>query len=153
MVDSDADVVLIGGVAIILHGGSHLTEDVDFAFVRTRENTKRIADALRTLHPRPWNWPSDLPFVWDDQSLMNSTVLTLDTDWGRIDFLAEPAGIKDYKSLKANACTVKVHGREITLASIDDLIAMKRAAGRAKDLGHVAELETLRGLIADESQS
>ena len=38
----------------------------------------------------------------------------------------------------------------IRVASIDDLIAMKRAAGRLKDQSHLMELEALRKLIQDE---
>ncbi len=142
--------VLIGGLAVILHGGDHVTQDADFAFSRKRENAKLIVQALAPFHPRPWQWPEELPFVWDDQTLMNSSVLTLQTDIGRIDLLAEPSGSSDYLALRSRALDVEINGRVVPVASIDDLIAMKRAAGRPKDLAHIAELETIKKLMLEK---
>lgn len=71
---------------MILWGGDHNTKDVDVAVLRTRDNAKRIAAALAPFRPRPSGWPDDLPFVWDDQTIMNSSLLTLETTIGRIDF-------------------------------------------------------------------
>ncbi len=142
--------VLIGGLAVILHGGDHVTQDADFAFSRKRENAKLIVQALAPFHPRPWQWPEELPFVWDDQTLMNSSVLTLQTDIGRIDLLAEPSGSSDYLALRSRALDVEINGRVVPVASIDDLIAMKRAAGRPKDMAHIAELETIKKLMLEK---
>ena len=82
---------------------------------------------------------------------MNSTVLTLDTDLGRIDLLAEPDGAPPYSVLKSHATSFEMDGKDVFVASIDDLISMKRAAGRPKDIGHIAELETIKKLLAEES--
>lgn len=78
------------------------------------------------------------------------STITLDTDIGRIDFLAEPDGAPPYKDLKARAIPFDLDGVTVYVACIDDLIAMKRAAGRPKDLAHIAELETIRRLMAEE---
>jgi len=72
--------------------------------------------------------------------------VALKTDIGRIDLLAEPAGAPSFKELKAHALLVELDGFQVYVASIDDLISMKEAAGRPKDLGAVAELKTLKGL-------
>ncbi|MEZ0324437.1 MAG: hypothetical protein ACAH95_00900 [Fimbriimonas sp.] len=147
--ESGADFVIIGGLALQLQGGDYLTVDVDFAFTRKRENAKLIASALAPYRPLPLNWPEGVPYVWDDQMLMNSTVVTLETDLGRIDFLAEPDGAPPYAQLRANATIFEMYGRQVFVASIDDLIAMKRAAGRTKDLAHIAELETIKKLLEE----
>lgn len=81
---------------------------------------------------------------------MNSTVLTLRTDLGRIDFLAEPDGAPPYEQLKQRSMQFDLDGRTVEVASVDDLIAMKRAAGRPKDLAQVAELETIKRLTSRE---
>jgi hypothetical protein len=145
-----ADTVIIGGLGIRAHGGGHLTEDIDFALSRRRENCRRIAEALAPYHPKPVDWPEGVPYVWDEQMLMNSTNLTLETDLGRIDFLAEPDGAPPYETLKARAVRFDLEGREVLVASIDDLISMKKAAGRPKDLAHIAELETIKRLMAED---
>lgn len=147
---AECDLVVIGGLGIQIHGGDHMTGDADFALSRRRENCRRIADALAPYHPKPVDWPEDVPYVWDDQMLMNSTNLTLDTDLGRIDFLAEPDGAPPYEILKERAMRFDLDGREVLVASIDDLISMKKAAGRPKDLAHVAELETIKRLMAED---
>ena len=142
--------VVIGGLAVILHGGDHNTKDADFVVVRRRENARIVASVLAPYHPKPIDWPTDLPFIWDEEAIMRSTVLTLDTDLCRVDLLAEPDGAPAYPQLKASAIPVDMDGRTVFVASIDDLISMKRAAGRPKDMAHIAELETLKRLIADE---
>jgi predicted nucleotidyltransferase len=147
---ADCDFVIIGGLALQILGGDYITQDVDFALTRRRENCRKIADVLTPFHPKPVDWPEGVPFVWDDQTLMNSTHLTLETDLGRIDFLAEPDGAPPYEELKNRAVRFDLEGRTVRVASIDDLIAMKRAAGRPKDIAHIAELETIKRLNAEK---
>lgn len=149
--DAGADFVIIRGLAVMLHGGLHVTDDVDLAFVRSRQNLGAIVKALSPYHPRPYQFPVDLPFVWDEQSLRSSTVLTLTTDLGRLDLLAEPDGASKYSDLKARAVPMEVFGYHVLVASIDDMIAMKEAAGRPKDLMHAAELRSLKALLEEGS--
>ncbi|MBS1716091.1 MAG: nucleotidyltransferase [Armatimonadetes bacterium] len=153
LASAGADFVIIGGLALQIVGGDYVTVDVDFAFARRRENARKIVDALAPYRPRPYQWPEGLPFVWDEQTVMNMTTLTLDTDLGRIDFLAEPDGAPPYEVLKERAGSVEVEGLQVPVASIDDLIAMKRAAGRPKDLAHIAELETIKRLLAESDSA
>lgn len=149
MAEAEADVVIVGGLALEIHGGDYVTYDVDFAYARTRENTARIARALAGYDPRPTGWPDGLPFVWDAQTILSTTVLTLDTELGRVDLLGQPDGAPLFAELKSAATEFDLGGRTVRVASIDDLIAMKRAAGRPKDLGHIAELETIKRLLAE----
>jgi hypothetical protein len=148
--ESGADFVIVGGLALQIHGGDYVTYDADFALTRVRENAKAIARALAPFHPKPVEWPEGLPFIWDEETIMRSSVLTLVTDLGRIDFLAEPAGAPPYRELKLHAITFDMEGHTVYVASIEDLISMKRAAGRPKDLAHIAELETIQKLISSE---
>ena len=150
LAEANADLVVIGGLALQIHGGDYLTYDADFAMIRRRENARAIAAALAPYAPKPVDWPECVPFVLDEQTIMNASILTLVTDLGRVDFLAEPAGAPPYEQLKARASTFELEGHTIYVASIDDLISMKRAAGRPKDLAHVAELETIQRLLAEE---
>lgn len=81
--------VVIGGVCSILHGGSMLTFDVfDICYSKATSNLRHLVAALAPFHPRPRGFPEGLPFVWDDATLRNATVLTLQTDLGEIDLLA-----------------------------------------------------------------
>jgi predicted nucleotidyltransferase len=144
LASSGADFVVIGGLALVLHGGDYLTYDVDVAHLRTRSNARSLATALAPFHPRPVDWPEGLPFVWDEETVLRNTVLTLETKIGRIDLLAEPPGAPAFTELKAHAQILDLEGFQVHVASIDDLIAMKRAVGRPKDLAAVVELQTLK---------
>ena len=71
-------------------------------------------------------------------------MLTLDTPQGPLDVLAEPDASGGYAHLRANAIDATVSGVTVKIAGLDDLIAMKKAAGRPKDRVYVEELEAIR---------
>jgi hypothetical protein len=145
-----ADLIVIGGLALIFHGGDYATQDVGFSLVRKRDNARIIASVLAPYHALPVGWPDGVPFVWDEAVLMNSTTLTLTTDLCRVDFMAEPDGAPPYPELKARADKFDLDGATVYVACIEDLISMKRA-GRPKDLAHAAELETIQKLLDDRT--
>ena len=62
---------------------------------------------------------------------------------GDVDLIATPAGSGGYDALVSTADTLELDDLEVPVASIADLIAMKEAAGRPKDL---VEVEILKAL-------
>ena len=106
-------------------------------------NLARLVSALAPFHPRPRGFPKDLPFVWDEATLRNSTVFTLQTDLGEIDLLAEVAGLGTFAEVRAESVAVEAFGRPVISLSLAGLIRAKRAAGREKDLSALPELESL----------
>ncbi|HEV3055914.1 MAG TPA: hypothetical protein VGX45_14730, partial [Solirubrobacteraceae bacterium] len=62
------------------------------------------------------------------------------------DVLTRPRGAPPYRELRRNADRYDLGAFNVSVASIDDLIAMKQAAGRAKDLLDVGELEVIKRL-------
>jgi hypothetical protein len=136
--------VIVGGVAISAHGSSYLTYDLDVCYARTRENLKRLATALAPFHPRPREFPADMPFVWDEQTLNQGTNFTLSTDLGNIDLLGELTGLGGYEQAREQSVVMSLFGMQCLVLSLDALIATKRAAGRTKDLLALPELEALR---------
>ena len=136
--------VVIGGVALSLQGSSYITEDIDLAYERTRENSKRVASALRQFSPRPRGFPEGVPFVFDDQTLMSSEVLTLSTTVGDLDLLASVKGIGNYAEVEAASDTVQYGDLRVKILSVEALIRAKRAAGRPKDQPGLIELEAIR---------
>lgn len=79
----------------------------------------------------------------DSQALRQGDTFTFDTDIGPVGILGTPAGTQGYDELARNAEVVDAFGETFLIASIDDLIRMKRAAGRPKDR---VELEVLGAL-------
>src|SRR5215471_12866786 len=98
--DAGVEFVVIGGVAAILHGATRVTYDLDICYSQSALNLKRLAKALAPFQPRPRGLPEDLPFFWDERTLGNKTVLTLQTNVGEIDLLAEVAGVGRYEQAK-----------------------------------------------------
>jgi hypothetical protein len=86
----------------------------------------------------------NLPCRLDPRSLRAGDKLTLDTDIGWIDILATPSGTTGYDDLARTADAYDLFDNRLLVASVEDLIRMKRAAGRPKDLLAVEELGALR---------
>jgi hypothetical protein len=151
LIQHQVEFVIVGGVAISAHGSSYLTYDLDVAYARTRDNLKRLTDALAPYHPRPRDFPADLPFIWDEQTIKQSTNFTLTTDLGNIDLLGEVTGLGDYEEVRGQCVVMNLFNLPCKVLSLDALIVAKRAAGRPKDLLVLPELEALRE-IAEESE-
>ena len=116
---------------------------MDIAYERSHANLVCLADALRELDATLRGAPSDLPFVLDARTLENGANFTFSTRLGALDVLAEPAGAPPYRELKARSTKITVAGQDVLVASLDHLIAMKEATGRAKDALHATEYRDL----------
>ena len=99
--------------------------------------------ALAPFRPRPQGFPAELAFIWDEATLRNTAILTLHTDVGEIDLLAEVAGLGAWEEVKAGSIIVEAFDRRISVLDLPSLIQAKRAAGREKDLAALPELESL----------
>ena len=149
--------VVIGGLAMTAHGSSHVTQDIDLGYSRSRENIQAMTRALAEFKPRFTNFPGDLPFVWDERTLRAAANVTLDTkipleaEVTRVDLLSDIPGITSFEELWDRSVETELYGMAIRIASLDDLIAMKRTANRPKDQGHLLELLALKQLIEGEN--
>jgi hypothetical protein len=148
LVRHGVDFVLIGGLAGLAHGSSYPTYDLDVAYSRDAANLERLASALRELDVTLRGAPSDLPYQVDARSLANGSNFTFETKYGWFDVLADVAGISSYEQLRADSRIQSIEGSEVRVASIDHLIAMKRASNRTKDKLMLEEYI----VIADEQQ-
>lgn len=144
------DFVVIGGVAAVLHGSARITRDLDICFARDEANLTVLGRALVELEARLRRVADDVPFVPDGAALKRVQTLTMETVAGHFDILASPDGAPPYERLRRNAERYDLGAFAVLVASIDDLIAMKRAAGRDKDLADVGELQAIARLRARE---
>jgi hypothetical protein len=145
--------VVIGGIAANLRGSTTITNDLDICCSREPENLERLAGALREVHARLRGIPSDVPFRLDAKTLEMGDSFTFVTDIGSIDVLGHPSGIPGgYEELERAADDMRIAaGVTVKVASIDDIIQMKRAAGRPKDLIEVEVLGALRDEIDEQA--
>jgi hypothetical protein len=136
--------IIIGGAAATAHGSARLTLDLDVVYRRDDENLRRLADALDELGARLRGAPPTLPFRPDAATLRHGLNFTLTTRLGDLDLFGEIAGGGGYADLEPHCDRLVVFGISCLCLGIDKLIEVKTAAGRAKDLETVAELEILR---------
>lgn len=136
--------MVIGGIAATFQGSTTITRDFDVCYSRERANLERLASALRELDARLRGGDVDVPFQLDAASLRNGLNFTFKTKHGDFDCLGDPGGGFDYELLKRNADQMDMTGWKVMVASLDDIIAMKRAAGRIKDRIEVENLSALR---------
>jgi hypothetical protein len=139
--------VLIGGFAAKLHGSPALTADIDICYGRDDADLERLVAALAELHPTLRGADEGLPFRPDARTIRNGDAFTFVTDAGDLDILGSPAGTTGYEQLARNAVRMDLETVEVDVASLDDLIAMKRASGRARDHAHLEILVALRDEI------
>jgi hypothetical protein len=88
--------------------------------------------------------PEGLPFRFDPPTIQRGLNFTLRTDAGDIDLLGELTGVGPFGSVKLESIEASLFGATYVFINLEALIRSKRAAGRAKDLEVVAELEAIR---------
>jgi predicted nucleotidyltransferase len=141
--------VVVGGIAAVAHGSPQITQDLDIVYATGDDNLRRLRDVLLDLNAKLRGVADDVPFVPDSRALAQLRLLTLDTDEGRLDLMVQPDGSKGYDQLLAGSIEAIVGGVVVRVAGLDDLIAMKKAAGRPKDRIYVEELEAIKRLSAE----
>ena len=141
--------VVVGGIAARLRGSPTVTRDLDICYARNPANLRALAAALADLHAQLRGVPPGLPFHPDARTLMAGDTFTLETDAGDLDVLGTPAGTDGFPDLARNATPTDLGGLTVLVATVDDLIRMKHAAGRPKDLIEVEVLGALRDELGE----
>ena len=140
------DFVVIGGVAASVHGSDRSTIDLDICPAQDSDNLEVLGVALTEIDARLRGIEEDLPFVPDGRSLAGIEILNLSTSLGALDIVARPQGSPPYAALERRATRLDLGPAPILVASMDDLIAMKRESDRPKDRDDVERLEALARL-------
>jgi predicted nucleotidyltransferase len=141
--------LVVGGVAVVLHGHLRTTADLDLVVQLSPDNARRAVRSLATLGYRPRAPVSAEQFA--DPAIRESWLrekgLTVFGLWSdryaglEVDlFVAEPF---DFDAAYSRAVTVTLDTTTATVVSLPDLIALKRAAGRPLDLADIDALQVL----------
>lgn len=141
--------LVVGGVAVVLHGYLRTTLDLDLVLELERGNLERALKALADLGlcpqaPVPLSSFADPEIRESWLREKNMTVFSLwhpDRPGFAVDlFVREPF---DFEAVYGRALRVQLQGVRATVVSRDDLMKMKRAAGRARDMEDIAALSEL----------
>lgn len=140
----DVQFIVIGGQAEWLHGSSRATFDIDVCYRRSRENYRRVADAMLEFKPTLRGAPPDLPFILDGRTIEAGSNFTFSTTIGDVDLLGYVAPFGSYEELIKTVERYRVGGREIDVISLDDLIRIKKHINRPKDRDSLAHLLAIK---------
>ena len=136
--------VIIGGMAARLHDTGHATVDVDICPSTDDANLIRLASALADLGARlrVEGEPEGVLFEPHADILRQVEQMTLITEHGPLDVCFTPDGFPDgYETLSEHASVIEIAAVDVPVASLEDVVASKRAAGRPKDIVALPPLE------------
>lgn len=144
LAQAEIDFVVIGGVAVVVQANPRFTRDLDICYATDTPNLERLGAVLVSLEAKLRGVDDDVAFVPDARALRRTQMLTLSTREGNLDLLVDPAGSPGYAALRRRADVIQLDGTSVRIASVEDLLEMKRAAGRPQDQIDIESLEIAR---------
>jgi len=133
--------VVIGGFVAQTVLPGYETRDIDFTPATDRDNLDRLSLALHELGARIRTdaVAEGLPFSHSGESLAKASMWNLQCKYGAFDITFEPAG-GGYDHLVLRAKLVTIHGVEVPVAALVDVVRSKELANRPKDLATLPQL-------------
>ena len=154
LAEHGVDCVVVGGLAVQTHGFLRGTVDLDIVPRPTLANLSRLGEALGRIGARMYR-PARPMNVTDPHVLQRAAFVPLMTDHGRLDVLniRSTGGVpRTYDELRERALELDLDGIPVVVAGLDDLIRMKRAAGREQDLADIRALAAVDEDLAREAR-
>lgn len=142
--------LVVGGVAVVLHGHPRFTADLDLVLLLDDANTRAALGALSGLGYRPrlpvrleeFADPAARKRWSEEKNLVAFTLWSANFPATEVDlFVNDPFPFQEAFERASNL--VLSGGVHVRVASIADLIELKRAAGRPKDLEDIAALQAI----------
>jgi hypothetical protein len=149
------DYVVVGGLAINLHGVERATMDVDLVLAMDDANLKRFLAAAKRLELNP-SLPVRIESLCDakqvdawvrEKHLIAFPLRPAKPNAPTVDVIVRAA--VPFERMHRNRIEKDLGGVRLNLASIDDLIEMKTGTGRKQDASDIEALKIARR-VADE---
>ncbi|MDI6750904.1 MAG: hypothetical protein QMD73_12085 [Rhodocyclaceae bacterium] len=150
LADAGVSYVLVGGLAVQLHGYMRATLDIDLVLAMDDTNLERFIGVARKYGLQP-NIPVPLDALrnsaqleaWHREKGMLAFSLRESQPGGKIvDILVHPS--VPFERLIQNAVVGELFGRKVMIASIGDLLELKRHANRPRDRLDIEALEKIQ---------
>lgn len=146
LAEADVEFVVVGGLALNAWGVVRGTKDVDVVIATSSDNIKRVAEVAVAAggHVQRGEALLGTPFSIA-AALADGDQVAIETDLGRLDVVQGLDGVPDFEDLRSRAAEAEILGSTVWVCSRDDLRAMKRAAGRTRDLADIEDLDAASG--------
>lgn len=142
LAEADVEFVVVGGLALNAWGVVRGTKDVDVVIATAPENIKRVAEVAVGAGGHVQRGEA---FLGTSSSiaaaLADGDQVAIETDLGRLDVVQGLDGVPDFEELRSRAVEAEILGSRVWICSREDLRAMKRAAGRTRDLADIEDLD------------
>jgi hypothetical protein len=150
LAESDVEFVLVGGLAVALHGYPRMTMDVDVVLAMDDKNLRRFIDSAKAAGLQPTipvpiealAQPELIEQWHREKGMLAFSLRSPEAQATVIDILVRP--VVPYAALRDAAVLINMGPYRIPVASIDHLIVMKTGTGRGKDAIDVEALTKLR---------
>lgn len=142
LVAAGAEFVVIGGLALGARGVVRATKDIDIVVSPDAENLKIVAEVAVAAggHVQRGEALLGTP-ISIAAELAGGEQMAIDTNLGRLDIVQGLDGVPAFDELRSRASDAEVLGVNVAVCSVEDLRAMKRAAGRSQDLVDLENLD------------
>jgi hypothetical protein len=138
--------IILGGVALVLHGSTRVTLDIDILYCRRQENIQRLATALTPFSPKLHQPGSRKPidFSFGDHAMYQGGTLSLWTREFDIDLLQHTDEYPNYEAgLDESEVIETSRGRSFRILSLDALLRINQRRNRVDDQLALPEIEAL----------
>jgi predicted nucleotidyltransferase len=143
---AQVEFVVVGGLAVNAWGVVRGTKDVDVVVAPEPGNLRRVAEVAVAagghIHKGEALLGTPISIA---SALAEGDQVAIETDLGRLDIVQGLDGVPSYKELRPRAGEAEILGVIVAVCSVEDLKAMKRAAGRTRDLADLEDLEAATG--------
>lgn len=142
LTEAQVEFVVVGGLALNAWGVVRGTKDVDIVVAPQPENLKRVGEVAVAAGGQVQQGESLLGSpISIASALAGGEQVAIETELGRLDVVQGLDGIPHFEEMRSRAAKAEILGTTVWVCSLDDLKAMKQAAGRTRDLADLEDLE------------
>lgn len=144
--------LVVGGMAVNLYGYVRLTMDLDIMVDLSDKNLSKVADVTEKFGYTPRVPVNPHEFISEEKrddwikekGAVVFTFIDLKKPFKQIDiFLSNPI---DFEEAYSRREVMTIGGAKVSFSSIDDLIKMKAATARPRDMEDIHHLERIKAL-------
>lgn len=140
LADAGVEAIVVGMASAVIQGAPTMTWDLDIVHRRAADNVERLLGVLADIDAVA---RGDARRIRPGAShLLGPGHILLETRFGDFDCLGAIDGARGYDELLDSSCLLDFDGRPLRVLTLTELLAVKKRAGRPKDLAGIPYIES-----------